>query len=304
MSFDAKEVEKEPSGLFEQMESAVELRAGAGPFVSLVSHTLPSGWVRLNASRRDRKGLGPQFISPAGASHPVRGGNRWLRFWAPDRLAWWVAVCFVLGSFHFTLGPVFSISGWGLAGHARALWYFVGSVFFTLASYLQYLEAVNAPLGPEYFAKDPTANPSGSRWRWVGFFPKHVAFWASFPQFIGTLCFNLNCWSGLSANPSLFSAWLDQWTAGVMGSVFFLVSAWFAILEVGHSFFAFKPRDVSWWVVWTNFVGCAGFLVGSLFALPDAGSGWMLTTDNWFNFQGGLFFLISSYLMLPELFSN
>ncbi|MGE4555952.1 MAG: hypothetical protein AB7D07_03925 [Desulfovibrionaceae bacterium] len=304
MPFDAQKTEKEPARLFERLGSAIERRQGAGPFVTLVSHTLPSGWVRLNASRRDRKGLGPQFIHPDGTPHCLKVGNPWLRFWAPDRLAWWVAVCFVLGSVHFTLGPVFSISGWGLAGRARALWYFIGSIFFTMASYLQYLEALNAPLGPEYFGKGPGAGPSRPHWRWFGFFPKHVAFWASFPQFLGTLCFNVNCWAGLSVNQSVAAAWEKEWATGVTGSVFFLVSAWFAILEVCHTHFAFEPRNISWWVVWTNFLGCAGFLVGAILALPGVGSGWILCADNWFNFQGGLFFLISSYLMLPELFSE
>ena len=65
-------------------------------------------------------------------------------WFAPNAVAWWVGVLFMIGSACFALG---ALPGYlDLVGTtADNVTYFVGSLFFTSAGFLQYWEVVNAP---------------------------------------------------------------------------------------------------------------------------------------------------------------
>ncbi len=63
-------------------------------------------------------------------------------WWRPRRREWWMAVLFVIGSFCFLVGGV--AAQWARTSRpAIGVVFFVGSIFFTSAAYLQYAEAVN-----------------------------------------------------------------------------------------------------------------------------------------------------------------
>lgn len=87
----------------------------------------------------------------------------------------------------------------------------------------------------------------------------------------------------------------------------FFVSSVLQLIEAGHGYVRFEPRDVSWWVAVCFILGSVGFIVGSLPGfgppgLPTSGqsSGALIVKLGFL--AGGIAFLAGSYLMLPELF--
>lgn len=281
--------------------------SGPGRFITKIVTRPENEWLRIETSRRDRKGMGPVYKNPAG-TRIGRKCNPWLCFFAPKRLAWWIAVTFICGSSLFSYGPSLFLFPW------TRFWVFrpenvnyvflFGSFFFTTASYLQYYEMLNADKGPKYFSGQYRDR---ARIRiFFGWEPGHLAFWACFTQFIGTLFFNLDCFCAVYLNQGALVADLTQWLPSVIGSILFVVSAYLVFMEVGHSYFSLRIRSVSWWVAFVNLLGCLGFLVGSAMGISLPGGmapDWTLVTRA-FNLQGALGFLISSYLMIPEMFSE
>jgi hypothetical protein len=94
-----------------------------------------------------------------------------------DSLTWWIAVLFLVGSALFAVGAASVLVGaWLVAKSGRI--FFVGSIFFTSASYLQFLEVVNEP---DALTKK---RPPASLWRWE---PHKIAWWSSAIQLLGNL---------------------------------------------------------------------------------------------------------------------
>ena len=80
------------------------------------------------------------------------GARRASSLWAPRLASWWIGVLFAIGSACFFVGPFPGFIN--LVGSAAdGVVFFVGSLFFTSAALLQYLEAANA-----------NRDLSGSRW--------------------------------------------------------------------------------------------------------------------------------------------
>src|SRR4051795_5111376 len=110
-----------------------EERSNVGPFVTREVYRLEDGSRREWSSRRHRKGHERLTV------HTV--------FWQPQALGWWIAVLFAVGSFLFALGVVPSYAT--AVGALPDAWtFFVGSLFFTSAGYLQSVQAINVPLDP------------------------------------------------------------------------------------------------------------------------------------------------------------
>jgi hypothetical protein len=76
-------------------------------------------------------------------------------------LTWWIGLLFVVGSACFVLGPIPAYVA-AVGSYGAAVTFFVGSLFFTTASYLSYLQVVR----------------QGDH-RWVGWMPHHIGFWAA-----------------------------------------------------------------------------------------------------------------------------
>ena len=94
---------------------------------------------------------------------------------------WWIAVLFAIGSVLFALG---SVPGYASAVGARGdtVTYFVGSLFFTSASFLSYREAVDAA--------SPAQNPAHRRF--FTYQPGRIDWWATAIQLAGTVYFNVS----------------------------------------------------------------------------------------------------------------
>jgi hypothetical protein len=120
------------------------LHSTPGPFITQVAQTLANGHHLIQLSRRYRKRLPPLQLRLDGAHiAPALKQSAWLRFWAPLRLAWWIAVLFIIGSVCFAYGSF--ASNWpdrlpqGLTDSGLVAWvFFIGSLFFTGAAGLQW----------------------------------------------------------------------------------------------------------------------------------------------------------------------
>ena len=264
--------------------------------------TLPEGWRRWS-----QQGLGPfvtteVFQTPDGAQRTWE--SRWHRkharleagdatWWAPRALGWWIAVLFAVGSTCFALGsfPPYATS----AGvDADNLTYFIGSVFFTSAAFLQYAETASTP------ATVDRSRRRGLRWL---FRVQHhrIDWWAAGIQLLGTLWFNRTTFSawvvGLGASPQHHPVWRPD----ALGSVCFLVSSWLSWAEECHGRFAWRPTRLSWWITALNLVGSAAFGVSAVasYVTPN-GQLLSMALTNLGTFVGALCFLAGAVLLLPE----
>jgi hypothetical protein len=283
-------------------------RGGPRPFVSWVSYRLPDETSYLWESRHQRKGFGPRRVAERQPkTKPPR--SPWLRFWAPARLGWWVAVVFIVGSLLFIAGAAGSLVPHLFGGeHPMSVYaetcYFIGASLYTVSICGQLLESLNADdrIGPDRRSQAP------EKFRWFAFEPHRLEFMTPFVLLIGSLVFNFETVFALGSTVEVLpELWL--WESSMLGSVLFLVSACMQLAEAGHGYVRFRPRDLSWWVAVCFVLGSIGFIIGTLPGLeppgfPTAEQGPGALTVKLGFLGGGIAFLVGSYLMLPELFTQ
>jgi hypothetical protein len=119
---------------------------------------------------------------------------------------------------------------------------------------------------------------------------------------VGTILFNFNTFDAMIPSLSWFEEDLVVWAPNIIGSILFLASGYLAFIEACHVYWGWQPRNISWWVVLINLLGCVGFLVSALFSifLPGPPDTAMLTLAVAFTLQGAVCFFVGSLLMLPE----
>lgn len=284
---------------------------GAGPFISRVKYRLPDGSRYVWEARRHRKRRGPNYPSGRAAdsldaaAESRRAGLQWL-VWAPHRITWWVGVSFSIGSAAFTMALLQSLFP-GLFGseHAAELvitvleW--IGALIFTLATYLWWLEGINAS---DYIGTEPN-EPLSQRFRWIAWQPRNLGFVSPLLFLIGSLCWNIDTSLGLAHA----LGWINTipiivTVAATFGAILFLVPSYLQVIEVCHRFVCWQPASVSWWVAVLFTVGSALFLAGAAVELPafELMSKHLVTLVNEIGYlTGSILFLVGSYLMLPEL---
>jgi len=287
------------------MQSSNNQDTSPGPFLTQVDQTLDNGRNLIYLSRRYRKRLPPLSVGPDGTHiEPGRKASPWLRYSAPQRLAWWIAILFIIGSACFAYSGF--ASNWpntlppGLADtHLINRIFFIGSLFFTSAAGLQWLEAVNGDI-----ADLPTSGaPSARHWRWWAWKPRDAGYMASLIQFIGALLFNLNTGDALLSGLNWRGEDLLIWVPNMTGSLCFLAASYLALMEIAHGWWSFKPRQVDWWIVIINLGGSVAFLIAAVYGFfpPSPQAGWVWDANLW-TLVGALCFFAASYLMIPELF--
>ncbi len=252
---------------------------GLGPFVSREELVLPDGSRWVWQSRWHRK-------------HPrlTGTGSTW---WAPRSIAWWIGVLFAIGSACFALGALPSYAD-GVGTNVDNLTYFIGSIFFTTAALLQYVEA--ATTSPRL------DRPPHRRFRQLFEIQhKRIDWWASLVQLLGTLWFNRTTFSALVVGLGASTSHHPIWRPDAFGSICFLVSSWLAWAEVCHGRFAWRPDDISWWITLLNLVGSIAF-GGSAIASYVKPNGQLvsLALTNLGTFVGAICFLVGGILLLPE----
>ncbi len=254
----------------------VRRSGGPGPFVTFIEYERPDGMVARWESRRHRK-------QEAG---PGRPGSTW---WAPSARGWWIGVLFAVGSLLFALGatPGF-VSAAGTK--ADAVTFFVGSLFFTSAAFLQYREAVD------------DTGPPGPAGRTFVFRPGSIAWLATAVQLAGTLWFNLS--TGFATADDLGASALRQhvWRPDALGSICFLVASGLAWFEACHGWAAWSPRSIGWWITLLNLAGSVAFGGSAVaaFVVPSTGRLLDEQLSNLGTFVGAICFLAGALLLLPE----
>ena len=281
-----------------------------GPFLTRILGTDACDNLCVVTSRRHRKKLQPLRVHDLEAIVNERLPLKiWLRFWEPKSISWWLAILFMIGSALFTLGAALAIfpslmSPWWHAPVVNNSVFFVGSIFFTTAGAIQYLEVINSEITD--LANDRGLETRGRRGiRWLAWRPRNLGYLASLIQLIGTILFNFNTGDALLSNLTAREENLLIWTPNMIGSMCFLISTGCSYLEVGHRYLCFKPKDFAFWIVVINGFGSIAFQISAVASYygPDGTMLWT-TGSNWGTFLGGIGFLLASYLLIPELFEK
>jgi hypothetical protein len=271
-----------------------------GPFVTRYSGALHGLGEGVLTAHRHRKGLGHLPLHEL--STAVRIERELALLWQPALLGWWIAVGFSIGSSCFLAGGALSsfAAEWNPFDSVVIDAIFaIGAVFFTLAAYGQFLEALNAPPSRELYRERGTPG----RWKWIGLRPRMIGWWASATQLVGTLAFNVMTLDSLLPRLGGVRGDILVWTPDMAGSICFLLASQLALIEVSHRFFSFRPHDLDWWIAALNMAGSVAFQISAFFAWFRPGSSHTVGPwwDNWFTFLGAACFLAGALLMLPEL---
>lgn len=203
-----------------------------------------------------------------------------------------IAWLFIIGSSLFALGAVPTYAQ-AVGLRLCAVTFFVGSLFFTSAAFLQYREAVDAlPAGG--------AARGHSLWVWA---PRNLGWLAAAVQLAGTLWFN---WStGNAVRDNLSAALTEQrvWRPDALGSVAFLIASGVALRDAGRTAVAGQPKPRTWRIAVINVAGSVAFGISAVaaFVIPSSGDLWNAELSNLGTLVGALCFLAGAILMLgPE----
>ena len=194
-------------------------------------------------------------------------------WWAPRETAWWVGVLFAVGSACFALG---ALPGYlALVGpEATGVTFFVGSIFFTTAAFLQFRQT-----------------PHTAR----------IDRWAGGVQLVGTLFFNITTFRALDHSLSSPSYDRAVWAPDFFGCVCFLVASELAYVEVGRAAWSWRPGSRSWRIAALNLGGSVAFGISGVasYVVPSTGEVRNMTLVNLGTFVGALGFLIGGLELLP-----
>ena len=204
-----------------------------------------------------------------------------------------MAVCFAVGSICFILGatPAYLAT----VGSEAAGWtFFIGSLWFTTAAWLQVLVSTGA-IGTG------TRTRRAARWRTVSRAPRQAEWWAGIVQFGGTLCFNVSTVFALDHSLSTTQSDHRVWAPDALGSIAFLVASGLAYAAVSRPWITWRRRDLNWSVTTLNMVGSIAFGASAIAAkVLDDGSLRNAQLANSGTWVGGVCFLLGAVLLLPE----
>ncbi len=259
-------------------------RRTAGPFTVGVSYRRPDGRLVEWSSRAHRK-----HASRLSRSRAENEGA----LWAPHRASWWIGVLFSIGSLCFLVAPL-PVFLRLVGDQADGAVFFVGSLFFTSAAVLQWLETINTDAGPG-------AGREG-RIRLVTWEPRRVDWWSSGVQAIGTLFFNVTTLRSLTIAVTAPSYNRHVWRPDLLGSICFLVSGYLAYVEVTGGLLRRPQCTLETGIVGVNLLGCVCFMVAGVaaYVAPSTGDVLNVTAVNVGTSLGALGFLVGALLLLPE----
>jgi hypothetical protein len=266
--------------------------------------TLPDGW-----ERTDPGGFGPfvtreRFRSPEGAvvewssrEHRKQAGRldagRGSTWWAPGAVGWWIGVLFAIGAACFTVGAAPGYVSW-VGTDADPVTFFVGSIFFTTAAYLQYLQTLNA--------HHALAAGAGERLRFWTWEPGRIDWTASGVQLVGTVFFNVTTLAAIDTTLNATQAHRLVWVPDVVGSICFLVASGLAWFEVSHGWWSWRMRSLSWRIAALNLAGSIAFGVSAVASkvVSTTGEPRNIMLVNLGTAVGGACFFVGALFLLPE----
>jgi YrhK-like protein len=227
----------------------------------------------------------PQAAAAVPGNEPV--------WWRPRRRGWWMAALFALGSLCFTAGGI--ASQWSTPRAWIGVTFFVGSLFFTTAAYLQYSEALGA-------SAQPGSRRAQTAWRPASWDPRRTDRLAGLVQLIGTFLFNLSTFSAMKHNLTTHQVNARVWAPDAFGSVAFLISSELAFAAVCHRWLCFKHRTLAWKIAALNLLGSIAFGASAVASLLEPSSGEPVSARiaNAGTTLGGICFLLGALLLMPQ----
>ena len=213
----------------------------------------------------------------------------------PVRLNAAIAWLFMLGSSCFVLGSVPAYVN-AMGGVADAVTYFIGSIFFTAASFAQLLQA-QSPAMTNVDVDSQYARAPVRRWARL---PHDRNWLAAITQFPGTLYFNISTLAALIRNATVKQQDRHVWRPDFFGSTLFLIASVFGILALGR-FLSLQLRSLPWWIAWLNMIGSILFMFSALasYVLPTTGEYINSSVSVAGTLFGASCFLVGAILMFP-----
>jgi hypothetical protein len=212
-------------------------------------------------------------------------------YWEPRRLVWWVGALFMIGSSCFMAGPVVAATN---DPATAGVIFFVGSLFFTSAAYLQYVDLTTEP-----GATKPA--PRGIR-RLLHFEPRRVEWHACTVQLAGTLLFNVSTFSAMNESLTIERAERLVWAPDALGSICFLVASYLAWAEARGAWWGGTNTGLSVTITRINLAGSLAFGISALasYVVPDTGELLNAAVSSAWTFIGAACFFAGAYLLWPE----
>jgi YrhK-like protein len=204
-----------------------------------------------------------------------------------------MSVLFALGSLCFLAAAV--ASQWASSPRpAIGVTFFLGSIFFTSASYLQYSEAVNV--------EHSLVARKRRRWRPASWEPRRIDWLAASVQLVGTVFFNISTFAAMRHGLSTGQSNRRVWAPDALGSICFLLSSELAYAEVCHRWVCLRCRSLSWRIVALNLIGSIAFGAAAIASLLEPSSGEPISARiaNAGTAVGGLYFLVGALALMPE----
>ncbi|MDG2334502.1 MAG: hypothetical protein P8Q97_09795 [Myxococcota bacterium] len=233
-------------------------------------------------ARRHRKGLGPlsqNRISRAQTFTQHLNGP--------------IAGLFIVGASLFIIGSLLSLLV-STPEISPGRVFFAGSIFFTAAASVQYLQSINN-------SENLHLKKNDQHWVFWAWQPGRIDFWVTGTQLLGAVCFNFNTFDGLrelSRDGHLAAVWLPNF----VGSILFMVSGYLSVVEFNTRIILWPRKSLQSVITLLNFWGCVAFMISALLALvgvvsPGGISGNLSLTLTAIGAGG---FLSASVLMLFE----
>ena len=195
------------------------------------------------------------------------------------------SACFALGAFPPTAS---------MLGSAAAWVFFIGSIFFTSAAYMQYFEATNE--GDDIEGRGRTRRLFGVRATSLG-------WWAAAIQLIGTVAFNV---STFTATRELTTGQEEVlvWVPDMVGAACFLVASALVIMETHDRILGMLFRSLESRIAAINMLGSIAFGISALAAFVIPATGELVNVDlvNSTTVIGGVLFFIGAALLIPAMY--
>jgi hypothetical protein len=238
--------------------------------------------------------MGRQLGEAARNSAANRGGWDAVRL-RPRRLNTIVMSLFMIGSACFAAGTVPAYAT-AVGSTADAITFFVGSVFFTAASFGQLLQSQSPDMVSTGTARDEEPQPIS----FLAWLPSQRAWLAAVAQFPGTLFFNVTTFRAIVTATAASNYDHVVWRPNFFGCILFLISSTLAILAAGR-FLSWRPRSADWRIAWLNMIGSVAFMASAIGALimPDTGSAVDAHLANNGTFVGAACFFLGALLAIP-----
>jgi drug/metabolite transporter (DMT)-like permease len=190
---------------------------------------------------------------------------------------------FAIGSLFFMLGaipPYLTAVG----ATVDNLTFFIGSLFFTAAGFIQLSLSGRRPPRRESNRPD--------RFDW----------WSAAIQFLGTLFFNLSTLEALITAANSTTRVGDGWRPDAFGSIAFLISSAFAVAATTERDKLWDPHARTWRCSWLNMVGSVLFGLSAIgaYTIPATSDPVSLFWANAGTFAGAACFFVAAALSRPS----